>query len=390
MLTFAYDLRGIFKKDLDWGIIYSAVQNFLKDTKTKNILLASDFNPNNLKIKHFLKEFYKNEIKIDDLGVLPTPLFYYQVIKRKTPGIIITASHLPLKYSGLKFILPDGQSWKIKFQNNIDREKIGRIAKKIEKINRFKTEIRRELYREYFQKLKQIVRPKRKIFVEFDLNNFFLKISYIYFKGLNIFHKTNSLIKIKADFDNDRIFVFYKNKRIIPDLIFYSLALEKKYRKLGVPIFFSQKLKNLLKNKKFYFIFTGHNNFKFAYRKYNLDLAFEPSGHFYLFKDLRTEGPYLALALFLHKTDLNQSLPQIKLQINRFDLKLPSSLNLEKVAFFFKRKFGLKLKRFDGYWLWKENFYLHFRKSKTENKLRVTFEGNRKYLGEIKKWLKKL
>jgi phosphomannomutase len=35
-------------------------------------------------------------------------------------------------------------------------------------------------------------------------------------------------------------------------------------------------------------------------------------------------------------------------------------------------------------------FIIHLRKSKTENKIRVSYEGSKKYLKEIKKWLMKI
>ncbi len=393
MLFSEYDLRGILGKDLSLEIIYKIIKIFFKETRAKKILVASDFNKNNLKIKNFLKDNFE----VEDLGILPTPIFYFQVIKRKIPGIMITASHLPLKYSGLKFILKDGTSWKVKLANLRElKRKLMRTSKyssyKFAKSSYWFAE---NVYEDYFQKLKSIVKPKKKIFVEFDLKNFFLKTSLPYFRKLNIFHKKNSLIKIKSDFDNDRIYLYYKNKQILADLIFYFLASQKQYKFLGCPIFFSQKLRKLLlqKNKKIYFIRTGHNYFKQAYKKFKIDLAFEPSGHFYLFKDLKTEAPYLAVSLFLHKlNNFDNLLETFKLNLYRFDIIVPMKKvsSLENFALFLKKQFRLKLKKFDGYLLWQKGFYLHFRPSQTENKIRLSFEGDKKYLLTIKKWFKKL
>lgn len=382
MLVTEYDIRGIFKKDLDFNIIYNLVNRFFQDLKIKKILISSDFNKNNLKIKNFLKENFPAE----DLGILPTPLFYFQVIKRKNPGVIITASHLPLKYSGLKFILETGDSWKIpKFKSQGGYLQIKKRNYKIQ------NSIKKELYENYFQKLKSIVKPNKKVFIEFDLKNFFLRTSLPYFRKLNIFHKKNSLIKIKSDYDNDRIYIFYKNKKILPDLIFYFLALNKKYKNLGVTINFSRKLKNLLQKEKknIFFIKTGHSNFKKAFKKFNLDLAFEPSGHFYFFKDLKTESPYLALALFLHKFNVSQIISQSKINVYRMNLTIHHNFNLNKLISSLKKNFMLNLKKFDGYLLWNKDFYLHIRKSNTENKLRISYEGSKKYLIKIKKWFKK-
>jgi phosphomannomutase len=379
MLVIGYDLRGIFKKELTFELIHFATQKFFKKIDKKPFL-AIDSNKNSLIIKEFLEKYFSFEF----LGILPTPLLYYQVIKRKRPGIMITASHLPKKYSGLKFLLEDGSAWKPKIKSkNLNKKLKFEIQNSTSRIKEF---INHKIYEDYFEKLKKIIRPKSKILVNFDKRNFFLNSSLPYFEKLNIFHSEDSSIKIKSDLDNDRIFIYYKNKKILPDLIFYYLALNKKYKNLGVPIYFSQHLQEkLLKlNKKIFIIPTGHYYFKKAFKKYNLDLAFEPSGHFYMFKDLKTESPYLALAIFLNSQENLESFLSLNEIVNRFVLKIKDNYPLEKLAYFLKKKFDLKLKRFDGYFLYRKNFYLHFRKSKTEKILKFSFEGEQKFLQEIK------
>jgi phosphomannomutase len=386
MLLSEYDIRGIFKKDLTLEIIYNVVQQFFHKLKIKKALLAVDFNKNNWLIKNFLERNFPFEF----LGILPTPIFYYEVIKRKKPGIMITASHLPLKYSGLKFILENGESWKPKLT---EETRINADSIRINLYPKSNFVLVQGVYENYFNHLKKIIKPKKKIYVNFDKKNFFLNSSLPYFQKLKIYHIKNSPIKIKSDFDNDRIFVFVNNRKIYNDLIFYFLAKLPQYQRLGVPIFFSQKLKNeLLKlGKKIYFIPTGHYFFKKAFKKYKLDLAFEPSGHFYMFKDLKTEGPYLALGLFLHSIDDLKALLKFNssLQTYRFDINANLS-GLEKLVSSLQKKFNLKLNKFDGYFLYNQDFYLHLRKSKTENKIRISYEGSKKYLKEIKKWLMKI
>jgi phosphomannomutase len=406
MLFTGYDIRGIFKKDLTLEIIYNVVYQFFKKLKIKKALLAVDFNKNNLLIKNFLEKNFPFEF----LGILPTPIFYYEVIKRKKPGIMITASHLPLKYSGLKFILENGEPWKpTKLSELNDRMVYPNKQPNDNRLfghnsgNKFGQHSGKKIFNNYFNHLQKIIKPKKKIYVSFDKKNFFLNSSLPYFQKLKIYHQKNSPIKIRSDFDNDRIFVFVNNRKIHNDLIFYFLAKLPRYQKLGVPTFFSQKLKKeLLKiGKKIYFVPTGHYFFKKAFRKYKLDLAFEPTGHFYMFKDLKTESPYLALGLFLHliadlygsnadKRGLKDFLNlNSSLQLYRFDINLDLH-RVEKIVSFLQKKFKLKLKKFDGYSLHNQDFYLHLRKSKTENKIRVYYEGSKKYLKEIKKWLMRI
>lgn len=115
MIIGDYDIRGILGKELTFDLIEKSVSEFINFLKRrhelrKTLLLAMDNNKNNLRVKNYLMQ----KFNFNFLGSLPTPIFYYQVIKLKTPGIIITASHLPKKYSGLKFLLKDGTSWKLK------------------------------------------------------------------------------------------------------------------------------------------------------------------------------------------------------------------------------------------------------------------------------------
>jgi phosphomannomutase len=380
MLLTEYDIRGIFKKDLTLEIIYNVVQQFFQKLKIKKALLAVDFNKNNWLIKNFLEKNFPFEF----LGILPTPIFYYEVIKRKKPGIMITASHLPLKYSGLKFILENGEPWKptklpelndrIKYPNKRPNENLefgqdsgSSFGPYSDNKNIFGQHSGKRIFNNYFNHLQKIINPKKKIYVSFDKKNFFLNSSLPYFQKLKIYHQKNSPIKIKSDIDNDRIFIFVNGRKIHNDLIFYFLAKLPQYQRLGVPIFFSQKLKNeLLKyGKKIYFIPTGHYFFKKASKKYKLDLAFEPSGHFYMFKDLKTEGPYLALGLFLHSIDDLKDLLKLNssLQLYRFDINAPALpagrdlSGLEKLVSSLQKNFKLKLKKFDGYFLYNQDFY---------------------------------
>lgn len=379
MLILSYDLRGIFNKDITPQITEKIILLFKKKVGKKSIFLSHDLNKRSLIIKEFLLKkfsFLKN------LEALPSPLFYFWCLKEKKPGIIITASHLPENYVGFKFILPDGSSWKPnKIKNNQDNSRY--FFKKI------KPKINEEVYRIYFETLKKKVNLKKKVLVKFNLENKFLKIALPYFSSLKIIHNERAKFLFSTDQDGDRFYFKYKNKNIPLDLIFYFLSLDKKYRRLGVPIYFSKKLEKELKkiNKKIYYLPTGHYFFKKGFSKYQLDLAFEPSGHFYFFRDLKTEAPYLALAKFFQMVNFKKFFKMIEeLKLERFSLK-SKNINLEKIVYNLKEKFGFQIKKFDGYFLIKEDCWLHLRRSLTENVLRVTIEGEN--LEFYKKWLNK-
>lgn len=380
MLLLKYDVRGIFNREINPEVVdylISDFKNFLEKRyrRLNKIILSSDLNEKSLIIKNYLIKkfaFFKN------LGSLPTPIFYFFCLKEKLPGVILTASHLPKIYVGLKFFLPDGTSWKPK------------KIKKFKKISEFeiiktKKDVGLDYIKNYFEKLSKNYSLKKKFRVKFDIKNDFLKFTFPYFKLLNIYHNNKSDLFIKSDNDNDRIYYFYKRKEIPLDVIFYFISLSKKYKKIGVPIYFSKFLEKELKklNKKIFYIPTGHIYFKSAFKKFKLDLAFEPSGHFYFFKDLKTEAPYLSLPLFYKNFDKEKFLDVLKnLRIKRFSLKIK---NEEKLVYNLKRKFNLKIKKFDGIFLYNQKNFVHLRKSATENIWRFSVEGKdfKKIIKEI-------
>lgn len=371
MLLLKYDIRGLLNKDIYPELIDYLLKSFLRVVKTKKILIASDFNKRNLIIKNYFLTHYPN--LFEDLKSLPSPIFYFYVINKKTPGIMLTASHLPFNYVGLKFVLTDGTNWKpSKLKNFSSKSKFKKTDLKLS--------FNKELFEIYFQDLKKLFPKGKKFFVSFNTKNSFLKISLPYFRLLNVFQKPEADFFIDSDGDNDRIFIYYRKRKIIPDVIFYFLSLDRNYKKLGVPIYFSKFLEKKLISlgKKFFYIETGHINFKKAYKRYDLDLAFEPSGHFYFFKDLKTEAPYLALVKFLNIWNKDTEDFLINVKIRRFSLKLNKELNLKNLVIYLKNKFSLKSKEFDGFYLFdnKKNIFIHLRKSATENVLRISLEGD--------------
>ena len=103
-------IRGIVDNGLNYGIIEKFVFSFLKFQKPGPILIARDGRNHGLdfskKICHSLKV---NGQKVIDCGIIPTPTAQFIVEKNNySCGIVITASHNPTEWNGLKFIDNDG------------------------------------------------------------------------------------------------------------------------------------------------------------------------------------------------------------------------------------------------------------------------------------------
>jgi phosphomannomutase len=122
-----YDLRGLYPKELSPQLVKSVVFQFYQKSKnlSREAFLAIDTRESSLKIAHYIKSLLPNYFKY--IGILPTPIFYCLVISKNIPGIMITASHLPKKYNGLKFLFPGG----ITFGPRKEEKKQIKITKKM-------------------------------------------------------------------------------------------------------------------------------------------------------------------------------------------------------------------------------------------------------------------
>jgi phosphomannomutase len=104
--------RGIWGDTLNEEIVRKFGRAFAfftkEDTKKENptILLGRDGRESGVAIKNILVEALKEVgAQVVDGDILPTPTILFAVRKHKYDGaIIITASHNPKEYNGIKFV----------------------------------------------------------------------------------------------------------------------------------------------------------------------------------------------------------------------------------------------------------------------------------------------
>ena len=124
--------RGIWGETLNKEIVISYVKAFIKFIKENinenpTILLGRDGRESGPEIRNYIVELFKNEnVNFVDGDILPTPTVLFAVKKFKYDGaIIITASHNPREYNGLKFVTD-----KALFTNEEEVEKIKEFLQK--------------------------------------------------------------------------------------------------------------------------------------------------------------------------------------------------------------------------------------------------------------------
>jgi len=105
-----YDIRGIVGKDLnliDALYLGKSFATLLKRKKYKNVVIGYDGRLSSLKIHNeLIKGLLSQGIEVYKIGLVPTPLLYFSMYKKKLDsGIMITGSHNPPNYNGFKMLL---------------------------------------------------------------------------------------------------------------------------------------------------------------------------------------------------------------------------------------------------------------------------------------------
>ena len=104
--------RGVWGDTLTTDIARAYTRAFASFTKEDSgkdvptILVGRDGRESGAEIrKAVIEELEKMEMDVIDGNILPTPTVLFSVRKHKYDGgIIITASHNPIEYNGLKFV----------------------------------------------------------------------------------------------------------------------------------------------------------------------------------------------------------------------------------------------------------------------------------------------
>ena len=109
----AYDIRGIYGKELTLdsiGLIGKSISNLYPNDNDTIVIGRDGRNSSSEISKALIDSFLKSGKNVIDIGEVPTPLLYFAVNHLSlNSGIIITGSHNPKEYNGLKMIM-DGHT----------------------------------------------------------------------------------------------------------------------------------------------------------------------------------------------------------------------------------------------------------------------------------------
>ena len=98
-------IRGIFGKDLTLRDVLKFSKNFSILINSKKCVIARDTRPSGHMITETVKAgLMQSGIDVYDLGIAPTPVAFRES-RKYGAGIIITSSHNPIEWNGLKMVI---------------------------------------------------------------------------------------------------------------------------------------------------------------------------------------------------------------------------------------------------------------------------------------------
>ncbi len=263
-------VRGIFGNDLNIEDVIYYCRNFSHLVKSKKCVVGRDTRPSGEIVTNVaIASLLERGISVYNLGISPTPVIFREARKYGS-GLIITSSHNPLEWNGLKFIL-DGRG--------INESELEYLEKK-DKFQREKIGTETQVDSDYIDQAVKVIgdiKKSSKIAIDvgggaaFDvapklLKKLGCKVSVIngtpgkstrgpdptndQLSGLVQASKKSS-IGFAFDLDGDRLVVVRDGKKQSPDITLglgVAGALEKGYKKFVLSIDTSVAIEKFIKN----------------------------------------------------------------------------------------------------------------------------------------------
>ncbi len=100
----AYDIRGTVPEQLNADVCYALGRAAAVELGGPQIIVARDMRPSGIELaRAFMRGVRHQGIGTIDIGLASTDLLYYASGDMDLPGVMLTASHNPAQYNGMKF-----------------------------------------------------------------------------------------------------------------------------------------------------------------------------------------------------------------------------------------------------------------------------------------------
>jgi phosphomannomutase len=101
-----YDIRGEYGKELSAEAVYTIARAYVQFANPKKVIIGSDARVSSPELKEAtIRGLVDSGVKVRDVGLVSTDVVYFATWHEKCDGgIMITASHMPKQYNGMKFL----------------------------------------------------------------------------------------------------------------------------------------------------------------------------------------------------------------------------------------------------------------------------------------------
>jgi phosphomannomutase len=102
----AYDIRGIYPSEINEEVVYAIAKGYVCIFKPLDVVIGMDVRISSPSLKESLiKGFLDSGVNVIDIGEITTDMLYFAVGNYNySGGIIVSASHNPGEYNGLKMV----------------------------------------------------------------------------------------------------------------------------------------------------------------------------------------------------------------------------------------------------------------------------------------------
>ncbi len=334
----AYDVRGIYPTQINEEIFYKIAQAYAKFVNPKTVALGRDVRETGPVLFEAMKKgFIDHGVDVVDIGVITTDMYYFASGKYGYDAAIISASHNPGEYNGIKMakkgvvpisgdtgmyeirdIVLSGYEFKAPQPGKFETKDIinDYLAKCLSFVNLGKIKplkvVANGMFGPVVQNILKLNLPIEIVPLNETPDGSFPKGPPDPFLTENR-QETEELIRnVKADFgvawdgDGDRFFVFDETGRWIPG--YYLTAFLGKYfaqKTPGAKVIYDTRMTwatiNSVKEAGGTPILNkvGHSFIKERMRSENADFAGEGSGHYYFRDFYYADNGLIPFLLFL-------------------------------------------------------------------------------------------
>jgi len=171
----AYDIRGVYGRDLGEKKAAEIARAFKAYVGGGKLVVACDVRPSSPQMKKSVVEaLLESGCGVIDAGTIPTPLFYYSIVHYDcNGGAMVTASHNPPEYNGMKLCGKErGLVKKIGYDAGLaEIEKTVESGQAVEKAAKRGTLSVKNPVPDYTARVLEKVKPARKLRVALDCGN---------------------------------------------------------------------------------------------------------------------------------------------------------------------------------------------------------------------------